>query len=267
MSHPEQLKFAELVATLLVPALRPREERLRVLEVGSQDVNGSVRSYFGQYDYVGADLSPGPGVDVVSSGHELNFADGHFDVTLSCECFEHNPYWKETFENMVRMTRTGGLVAVTCASRGRLEHGTRRTNPHMSPGTQSVGIDYYRNLVKKDFTSQFPFQSWFAQSAFWYIPRSRDLYFVGIKGSEPIVNESVWATFATRVEGIKSVQSSDFSPRMLTYRAIHSPLHLLSFFCDDTRFQSLAVPYDRAIKKISAGARSLFKGQTSSPAC
>ncbi len=267
MSHPEQLKFAELVATQLVPALLSSGERMRVLEVGSQDVNGTVRSYFGKYDYVGADLSPGPGVDVVGSGHELNFGNGHFDVTLSCECFEHNPYWKETFENMVRMTRPGGLVAITCASRGRLEHGTQRTNPHMSPGTQSVGIDYYRNLVKKDFTSHFPFQSWFAQSAFWYIPRSRDLYFVGIKGSERIIKESAWAAFVTQVEEIKSARPSDFSPRMLAYRMIHAPVHLLSFFCDDMRFQSLAVPYDRTIKKISAGARRLIKGQTSSPAC
>ncbi len=50
----------------------------------------------------------GPGVDVVSSGHALDFPDETFDVTLSCECFEHNPYWLETFRNMHRMTKAGG---------------------------------------------------------------------------------------------------------------------------------------------------------------
>lgn len=264
MSHPEQLRFAELVATQIVPHVKSSENHLRVLEVGSQDVNGSVRRYFGTADYVGADLSPGPGVDVVNSGHELDFVDGHFDVTISCECFEHNPYWKETFRNMVRMTRNGGVVAMTCASRGRLEHGTQRTNPHMSPGTQTVGIDYYRNLLEKDFTSQFPLGEWFSQFAFWYIPRSRDLYFVGIKGPEKSVEDSAWNSFASRVEGIKTFQASDFSPRLLAYRLIHSPLHLVSFFCNDAQFQSLAVPYDRNIKKISAGLRGLLKSQTSS---
>jgi len=28
-----------------------------------------------------------------------------FDCTISVECFEHNPFWLETFVNMLRMTR------------------------------------------------------------------------------------------------------------------------------------------------------------------
>jgi hypothetical protein len=45
----------------------------RVLEVGSHDVYGTIRSCFGSVgDYVGIDLSPGPGVDLVLSAHELS---------------------------------------------------------------------------------------------------------------------------------------------------------------------------------------------------
>lgn len=39
-----------------------------------------------------------------------------YDITISCNCFEHNPYWRETFLNMHRMTKEGGL----CLS--RLKH-------------------------------------------------------------------------------------------------------------------------------------------------
>ena len=37
----------------------------RVLEVGSLDINGSVRPIFTDCEYVGLDLGPGPGVDVI----------------------------------------------------------------------------------------------------------------------------------------------------------------------------------------------------------
>ena len=42
-----------------------------------------------------------------------------FDVVISCECFEHNPYWRETFLNMTRVLRPGGLFVLTCATTGR----------------------------------------------------------------------------------------------------------------------------------------------------
>jgi hypothetical protein len=44
-------------------------------------------------------LVEGPGVDIVASGHEVNLASDSFAVTISAECFEHNPLWRETFAN------------------------------------------------------------------------------------------------------------------------------------------------------------------------
>src|SRR5215207_8155172 len=116
MAHPQQLRFFSIVKDLFV---RPHQPGLKVLEVGSYDISGSVRQHFAGCDYTGVDLIPGPGVDVVGSGHEIAFDDGSFDLTVSSECFEHNPYWLETFVNMHRMTRPGGLVVFSCASRGR----------------------------------------------------------------------------------------------------------------------------------------------------
>jgi SAM-dependent methyltransferase len=156
----------------------------RVLEVGAYDVNGSVRgisaSTVQPAEYIGVDLAPGPGVDVVASGHEVDFPEASFDLTLSAECLEHNPHWEATLRNMRRMTRPNGFVVVSCATLGRLEHGTARTNPASSPGTQSVGWNYYRNLVAQDFPGDF--LASFAETRFWVNGYSHDLYFIGSVG-------------------------------------------------------------------------------------
>ena len=90
-----------------------------VFEIGSADINGSVRGYFQSTEYVGVDLTPGPGVDVVGQGEEVRL-NREFDVAVSTECLEHNPKYFETFENMVRHVRPGGLVLFTCATTGGL---------------------------------------------------------------------------------------------------------------------------------------------------
>lgn len=147
MAHFQQLQFVEMVARHMAADWAG----LRVLEIGSADINGSVRPFFTHSDYTGVDLAAGPDVDVIGSGDTLALPDDHVDLAISCECFEHNPRWCATFVNMHRMAKAGGVVLVTCASRGRLEHGTTRTRPEESPGSQSVGWDYYRNLNREDF--------------------------------------------------------------------------------------------------------------------
>jgi SAM-dependent methyltransferase len=151
----------------------------RVLEIGSADINGSIRPFFPGSDYTGVDLSAGPGVDVIASGDELALPDRDVDLAISCECFEHNPRWCETFVNMHRMTKAGGIVLITCASRGRMEHGTTRTRPNESPGSQSLGWDYYRNLNRVDFERRLDLPALFESHAFFRNDVSDDLYFVG----------------------------------------------------------------------------------------
>jgi SAM-dependent methyltransferase len=150
-----------------------------VLEVGSLDINGSVRDLFTNCNYVGVDLEHGPGVDIAVQGQELKFPDESFDVTISAECFEHNPFWKESFENMVRMTKPDGLVTFTCAGKGRPEHGTYRTDVGSSPFTTRAGWTYYKNLEESDFDSAWLRSKMYYQ--FFYNEGAQDLYFVGVK--------------------------------------------------------------------------------------
>lgn len=151
----------------------------RVLEIGSLNINGTVRQFFDAKEYVGVDVGHGPGVDIVISGHEYN-DDKQFDCVISCECFEHNPFWKQTFLNMIRLCRPGGLVVFTCATTGRPEHGTERTTPQDSPLTIAKGWSYYLNLTKEDFDF-LDYSSRFTDHGFSTNAQSCDLYFYGVK--------------------------------------------------------------------------------------
>ena len=237
MSHLESVAFFKIVAAANAPLINGAS----VLEVGSFDVNGGIRGLFSAAeDYVGVDLCEGPGVDCVSSGHELSYPDGSFDISLSSECFEHNPYWRETFLNMTRMTRPGGLVAFSCASRGRVEHGTGRTDPIHSPGTQSRGLDYYRNLEQADF-HDLDLEDLFSSFRFWYLPSHFDLCFAGVRRGE----ESTAARIPNDTQ-IKSLNGLMSRP----YKAVTTPFRFLSKIVPESRYQSFAVPLSKLLKPV-----------------
>lgn len=161
---------------------------VKVLEVGSLNINGTVRDFFEKNvldaeekmptpPYIGLDLIEGKDVDIVCPGNEYDAPDESFDTVISTECFEHDKHWQETFANMFRMTKKGGLVIFTCASEGRHEHGTTRTSPQDSPAT----TDYYHNLISTDFLFCFNILEMFSKHLFEYNPETCDLYFWGIK--------------------------------------------------------------------------------------
>jgi SAM-dependent methyltransferase len=173
MAHPEQREF--------LSALRRQFPEMflnvSVVEMGSLNVNGTVRDFFDSSRYLGVDVGPGPDVDLVAQGQDVDLPDDDFDVAISAECFEHNPEWAATFANMHRLAKR--YVIFTCASKGRPEHGTRRCSPGSSPLTAQQ--DYYRNLNEKDFRDAFDLDAMFSEYRFDYNPLSQDLYFYGIK--------------------------------------------------------------------------------------
>ena len=177
MAHPAQAEYFDSIRAHY-PA---HFDGVRVLEVGSLDINGSVRDMFHACDYTGVDLQPGPGVDLACPGHLLALPTASFDTVISAECFEHNPFWRETLANMLRMTRPGGLVVISCATTGRMEHGTSRTNPDASPFTVAEKWDYYRNLTARDLEQGVHMAGWLADWRSWVNYISRDLYFIGVR--------------------------------------------------------------------------------------
>ena len=180
MSHAEQLQFVRSVRSAFPDFFAKR----RVLEVGSGEIGPSVRQYFEGCDYIGIDVAEGPGVDLVCSGQDLAEPTRSFDVVLSCECFEHDPFWAETFANMIRMLKPGGLCVISCALTGRSEHGTRRADPHASFASANVYPRYYKNLSPADLRASANLDGHFSHFLIHQNIYHKDLYFVGIRRSE-----------------------------------------------------------------------------------
>lgn len=176
MAHESQREFIKAVFDGF-PAMK---SNVRVLDIGSMDVNGNNREYFSDpFEYVGVDVAPGPNVDVVCLGHE--YKGGPFDVVMSAECLEHDPHHFETVINMCTLTRPGGLMVITCATAGRLEHGTARTTPEDNPGAGNIWPDYYYNIELGDIADCIN-QELFERIGINIF--GTDLYFFGVKKQE-----------------------------------------------------------------------------------
>ena len=235
MAHPEQQEFIRLA----VARLASETPLSRVIEIGSFDVNGEVRSLFRQFDleeYVGVDLVEGPGVDIVSLGHELTLEPGVFDLAISVECFEHDQFWRESFAKMVELVGPGGWLVFSCAGRGRPEHGTSRSDPGLSPGTSSRGFEYYENRTAEDFIALCDVPRRFRSYQFITNDDVFDLYFIGqtVDGNE----RGVATTFVT------DAQLQDL--RRLTPRIhllIRLPLRVMSRALPEKVYQEVAFRY------------------------
>ena len=178
MAHPAQKDFCLSIKG----RFEGRFIHQTVLDVGSLDINGNNRDLFLNCDYVGCDIAPGKNVTMVSEAHKLEFEDGFFDTIISTECFEHDKYYAESLQNIVRMLGDcGGLFLFTCATTGRSEHGTINKSPKDSPLTASkIGWqEYYKNLTEKDIREAIDVDGIFREYEF----RSEgvDLYFYGVK--------------------------------------------------------------------------------------
>lgn len=98
-----------------------RPHHVTCLDVGSYDLNGSLRSLSPPHiKYVGVDLEAGPGVDVVlQDPHKLPFVSNMFDLIVSSSCFEHDSMFWLTFLECVRVLKPHGVLYVSAPSNGK----------------------------------------------------------------------------------------------------------------------------------------------------
>lgn len=94
-----------------------------VLEIGSRDINGGIRDLFDRHDTVfeGVDIVEGAGVDWVCDA-TITLPKGPYDCVVCCEVFEHLRGWPRIVRNAHRVLMTGGVLMVTMAGPGRVEH-------------------------------------------------------------------------------------------------------------------------------------------------
>lgn len=99
-----------------------KNEKLTILDLGSQDFNGSYRTVLAHpnWRYVGVDLTPGPNVDVVLQDpyHWSELKSGSADVLVSGQTFEHTEFFWDTMSEIARVLKPGGLCCIIAPSSG-----------------------------------------------------------------------------------------------------------------------------------------------------
>ena len=93
------------------------DEALTVLDVGSYNVNGSLKYLMPEaWKYIGLDIVPGPGVDVVMTDFtKFPVPSESVDLVVSVSCFQYveNPF--KLMRQLYDCVKPGGMIFI-CAS-------------------------------------------------------------------------------------------------------------------------------------------------------
>jgi SAM-dependent methyltransferase len=90
-----------------------------ILEIGSYQVTGQesvadLRTLFPGRCYLGLDVRPGRGVDMLANVEALPYADGSIGTILAISTLEHVPCFWRAFDEMHRVLRPDGALLVAC---------------------------------------------------------------------------------------------------------------------------------------------------------
>lgn len=117
--HPSAMSNCQAFFEAYGPSFADRGP-VRVIEIGSQDVNGTLRDVTPrQYEYIGVDFVQGKGVDVVlDDPYHLPFDSESADIVLSSSCFEHSEMFWLVFLEVLRVLKPRGLFYLNVPSNG-----------------------------------------------------------------------------------------------------------------------------------------------------
>lgn len=113
--HNSVREFVEECVELInKPDINRRWHLNDILEIGSRNVNGTVRDFFlDAHDYVGIDIVNGFDVDTIMDSHQMTFSDDDFDIILCLEMLEHDNCPWLTLAEIDRVLCPGGYLILT----------------------------------------------------------------------------------------------------------------------------------------------------------
>ncbi len=90
--------------------------KIKILDVGSYDVNGSYKRFFNaeKYEYTGLDIEEGPNVDI-SLNYPYDWSEietDAYDIVISGQALEHVEFFWLTMSEMARVLKKDGLLCV-----------------------------------------------------------------------------------------------------------------------------------------------------------
>ena len=92
------------------------DQEIKVLDIGSSDINGSYRHFFGKpkFLYTGLDMAKGRNVDFVPKRPYdwSEIQDASYDVIISGQCFEHVEFPWALFSEICRILKENGYVCI-----------------------------------------------------------------------------------------------------------------------------------------------------------
>ena len=96
------------------------ESSVHVIDIGSQDVNGSLRQVTPPaFKYTGLDFQKANNVDIVlEDPYQLPLPDNSVDIVLSSSCFEHSEMFWLVFLEVMRVLKPAGLFYLNVPSAG-----------------------------------------------------------------------------------------------------------------------------------------------------
>jgi SAM-dependent methyltransferase len=121
----------------------------RVVEVGSRNVNGSIRELVDAATYVGIDLEDGPGVDVVA---DCRFWEPPWkaSLVLCCEVLEHAEDPQSVVDTCIGYLKPGGRLVLTCAGPGRAPHSGHDGGPVVDEHYGNIEPDALEKWLAED---------------------------------------------------------------------------------------------------------------------
>jgi len=95
-----------------------------VLDIGSQDINGTYKHLFKGWNYKGLDVCPGSNVDIVvkDAYHWTEVESSSYDVVISGQAFEHIEFPWLTINEVARVLKAGGLCCIIAPSSGPIHY-------------------------------------------------------------------------------------------------------------------------------------------------
>jgi SAM-dependent methyltransferase len=114
--HPTAFSNGKLFFDTYVSRLGP----VRLVEIGSQNVNGSLRDVCPpSVEYLGLDFEDAKGVDIVlTDPYSLPIEDESADIVVSSSCFEHSEMFWLVFTEALRVLKPNGLFYLNVPSNG-----------------------------------------------------------------------------------------------------------------------------------------------------